>query len=78
MILTTILISISLTLLLLQFENKSNFNSIYIIPVIVGLLTKYLQGDWDVGYQWTLSDIFYWGTIFVSSAVVVFLYKKLI
>lgn len=71
----TILLSTILTIILLQCKNKSNFNSIYIIPIIVSLLVKYLIGDWDVGYQWTTSDIFYWTTLIFSSVFVIFIYK---
>lgn len=74
----TFLLSVILTLILLLFENKSNFNSIYIIPIIVSLLTKYLIGDWDIKYKWTISDIFYWLTLWISSAIVIFLYKRVV
>jgi hypothetical protein len=55
MLLQTILITYGL----LQFENKSNFPTEYIVPVITFLLVKYLLGDWDVGYQWSSSDVMY-------------------
>ena len=59
MILETILVVIILSILFSFVENKSNFPNIVMIPIIVGSITKYILGDWDTGYDWTLSDIFY-------------------
>ncbi len=52
-------------------KNKSNFSSLLMIPLIVALLTKYVMGDWDRGYNWTTSDIFYWSSILAISALTV-------
>lgn len=62
---------IVLTLLLGAVENKSNFKSELMIPLIVALTTKYVLGDWDAGYAWTTSDIFYWSSIIGSSYLIV-------
>ena len=34
-----------------------------IVPVIVGLLAKYVLGDWDEGYVWSVQDLLYWGMV---------------
>jgi len=52
--------TILLTVILLQFKNKSNISSLIVVPLIVSLLIKYLIGDLDEGYIWSLSDISYW------------------
>ena len=52
--------TILLTVILLQFKNKSNISSLIVVPLIVSLLIKYLICDLDEGYIWSLSDISYW------------------
>jgi hypothetical protein len=37
------------------------------IPIIVSLLTKYVFGDWDKGFQWSLLDLAYWLSILGTS-----------
>ena len=59
-IIIIIITSIIFTLLLFYIPNKSNISKKYIIPIIVSLLLKYLLGDLDSGYQYTISDIYYW------------------
>lgn len=66
-ILTTILFSMIVSILLFFVENRSNLPSVLMIPVLVSLLTKYVLGDWDKGFQWSLSDIAYWASIFGTS-----------
>ena len=76
MIIETILFVISLSLLFSFIENKSNFPSIIVIPIIVGCITKYILGDWDEGYTWTISDILYWLCILFFSVLTVFVVQK--
>ena len=47
MIIETILFVIVLSIIFSFIENKSNFPSIIMIPLIVGSITKYSLGDWD-------------------------------
>uniref|UniRef100_A0A6C0AMW9 Uncharacterized protein n=1 Tax=viral metagenome TaxID=1070528 RepID=A0A6C0AMW9_9ZZZZ len=72
-ILITVLFSICVSILLFNVENRSNFSSYVIIPLIVAFLTKYTIGDWDKGYKLSLLDIPYWITILGSSYGVVYL-----
>ena len=74
----TLLSTIFLSILLFLFNNKSNFKTEYIIPIIVALLVKYLLGDWDKGYAWSLSDIQYWLFILVISYITIIILKKLV
>jgi hypothetical protein len=70
-IIITIFFSIIASILLFFVENRSNLPSVLMIPVIVSLLTKYVLGDWDKGFQWSLSDIAYWASIFGTSYVTI-------
>jgi hypothetical protein len=74
----TLLSTIFLSILLFLFNNKSNFKTEYIIPIIVALLVKYLLGDWDKGYAWPSSDIQYWLFILVISYITIIILKKLV
>lgn len=77
MILETILVVIILSILFSFLENKSNFPNIVIIPIIVVSITKYIIGDWDTGYSWTISDIFYWFSIIGFSIITVIIINKI-
>jgi hypothetical protein len=76
MIIETILFVIALSILFSFIENKSNFPSIIMIPLIVGTITKYSLGDWDKDYSWTVSDIYYWICLIGFSALTVFIFNK--
>lgn len=76
MIIETILFVIVLSILFSFIDNKSNFPSIIMIPLIVSSITKYSLGDWDEGYTWTISDIFYWITLICFSSATVFIVNK--
>jgi hypothetical protein len=65
------IINISLSILFTFIPNKSNFKSEYYIPILVSLITKYIVGDFDKEYVYTLSDISYWiYNIFISYFVI--------
>jgi hypothetical protein len=66
----TLLIFI-LSFVFLQIPNKSNIPKEYMIPLIVALTAKYTIGDIDKGYQYTVSDIFYWMYILVIPYIIV-------
>jgi hypothetical protein len=68
--------SIFLTILLLFIKNESNFNDYIIIPLITSLVIKYTFGDFDIGYQWTKSDIFYWVILIVTSIIIIKIIKR--
>jgi|TARA_B100001540_G_C15654889_1_gene572814 L-cystine uptake protein TcyP (sodium:dicarboxylate symporter family) len=70
-IIYTIVLAVTLTLLFKQIRNKSNMPKEMIIPVIVALIVKYVLGDWDSGYSWTVSDIIYWLTIITTSYIII-------
>ena len=67
MILKTILFAILVTFSLSFVKNQSNIPSNIVIPILVALLAKYTLGDWDKGYVFTTTDIFYWITILLTS-----------
>jgi hypothetical protein len=70
-IISTIILVIFISILLLQFKNYSNFSKEIIIPLISVLCVKYLLGDWDSGYSWTILDIFYWTILPIISYLIV-------
>lgn len=72
-IIATLLFSFFLTIILLYIKNRSNLPSLLVIPVLVAFLTKYVLGDWDKGFQWTLFDITYWISIIGVSYGTVYL-----
>ena len=72
----TILFVVALSLLFTFIENKSNFPSYVMIPIIVAATTKYVLGDWDEGYGWTKMDPPYWACLFGFSALTVFVVNK--
>jgi L-cystine uptake protein TcyP (sodium:dicarboxylate symporter family) len=62
-----------ITSLFLMIQNKSNFPKKIIIPILVALITKYSLGDLDKGYQYSMSDIFYWFLIlFIPYVIVIY------
>ena len=67
----TLLFVTVISLLLTFVKNKSNFPSEIMIPLIAALFTKYTLGDWDKGYRWTVSDVYYWTSIIFVSYLVV-------
>lgn len=76
-LLKNILLVISWSLFLLQFKNYSNLSDYIIIPSITTLTTKYLIGDLDKGYIYTVSDIIYWSSITLCSILTIYIYKVL-
>lgn len=72
-IIYTILFSIIATIVLFNIENRSNLSSFIAIPFIVALLTKYILGDWDRGFRWTILDVPYWLTIIATSYCVIYM-----
>ena len=40
------------------------------MAVIIGsLFSKCIYGDFDIGYQWTISDIYYWFFTIIESVI---------
>ena len=70
-LINTTVVNISLSIIFTFIPNKSNFKSEYYIPIMVSLITKYIIGDFDKGYVYTLSDISFWiYNIFISYFVI--------
>ena len=77
LLIKNVILNVLLTLFFLPFPNKSNISSYIILPIIVSLQCKYILGDLDKGFQWSLSDIVYWISLFGFSIVTIWFYKKL-
>ena len=68
-ILVVLLFSIFLSIVFHYMPNKSNIDDLYIVPIIVALLIKYIIGDWDKGSSYSYSDIWYFLLIFCVSII---------
>ena len=47
----------------------SNIPHLWMSIIIGGLTSKIIYGDFDVGYQWTRTDIYYWIITFFESLI---------
>lgn len=64
-------LTVSLSYILTNIQNRSNFRKEYVIPLIALLMTKYIVGDFDTGYTWTLNDIIFVSYVLLLSYAVV-------
>lgn len=65
----TFLFVVLVTLGLSMIQNRSNFPTYIVIPLLTALLTKYTLGDWDTGFRWTSNDVLFWGSVLATSYV---------
>ena len=63
----TLSVTFVISLILLYFPNKSGFSTHLVVPFLTALLVKYILGDWDNGYKWSMSDIQYFSAILATS-----------
>jgi len=63
----TLLFAVLMTLGLSMIQNRSNFPTIIVVPLLTALLTKYTLGDWDSGFRWTSIDAFFWVSVLAIS-----------
>jgi hypothetical protein len=75
-ILITLIFSSIVTIGLFFIENRSNLPSILLIPMIASLLTKYVLGDWDKGFQMSFVDVPYWISMLGTSYGTVWLLTR--
>ena len=68
--------NLNYTYCFLNIPNKSNFASIYYIPMMVSLITKYIAGDLDIGYNYTVKDIYFWIYNLVLSYLLIRVFLK--
>ena len=54
------------------FNNKSNYSSYLIIPLINILLIKYYFGDFDNELVFSVSNIIYWFSIITISIIILY------
>ena len=72
----TLIFAALITILFLFIKNKSNFPTVIILPLLVAAITKYVMGDWDKGYKWSVMDLYYWILIVCVSYFTIIIYKK--
>jgi hypothetical protein len=71
-------VALILTVVIFYIPNKSNFPKQIMIPIIVSLIIKYLFGDLDKGYKYTIYDVYYWFTIlFIPYITVLYLENRI-
>jgi hypothetical protein len=63
----TFLFVVMVTLGLSMIQNRSNFPTIIVVPILTALLTKYTLGDWDSGFRWTSNDVLFLGSVLAIS-----------
>ena len=63
----TFLFVVMVTLGLSMIQNRSNFPTIIMVPLLTALLTKYILGDWDSGFRWTSNDVLFLGSVLAIS-----------
>ena len=71
----TFLFVVLVTLGLSMIQNRSNFPTYIVIPLLTALLTKYTLGDWDSGFRWTSNDVLFWVSVLTTSYVTLQLIK---
>ena len=71
----TFLFVVMVTLGLSMIQNRSNFPTIIVVPLLTALLTKYTLGDWDSGFRWTSNDVLFLGSVLVISYLTLQLIK---
>ena len=72
----TLIFAAFITILFLFIKNKSNFPTVIVLPLLVAAITKYVMGDWDKGYKWSVMDLYYWILIVCVSYFTIIIYKK--
>jgi uncharacterized membrane protein YeaQ/YmgE (transglycosylase-associated protein family) len=50
-------------------NTKSNIHPLLMAVIIGSLLSKSIYGDFDEGYQYTISDIYYWIITIIESLI---------
>ena len=61
----TLAVAFVISMIFLQFTNKSNISSSIAVPLLTGGLMKYFLGDsGEEGEKWTSSDLQYFSSIF--------------
>uniref|UniRef100_A0A6C0E6N0 Uncharacterized protein n=1 Tax=viral metagenome TaxID=1070528 RepID=A0A6C0E6N0_9ZZZZ len=65
------------TVILLMFPNKSNMSIYLMIPLITSLIAKYIFGDIDKGFIWSISDIIYWLVLLASSIATILICEQI-
>lgn len=61
---------------LASVPNRSNVPTQIAVPILAALLTKFVVGDWDAGYAWTLLDVVYWPSLLGTSYATLLLLLK--
>jgi len=72
----TLVFTALVTILFLFIKNKSNFPTVIVLPLLVAAITKYVIGDWDVGYKWGMMDVYYWMLVICVSYLTIIVYKN--
>ena len=73
----TIILTILVTTIFFILPNRSNIKDVFIVPLIVALIIKYIFGDWDTGSAYSWSDILYFLLIILVSILSLKILQKI-
>ncbi len=73
----TFILTILVTTIFFIIPNKSNIRNVFIIPLIVALIVKYIFGDWDKGSVYSWSDVLYFLLIILVSILTLKVLQKI-
>ena len=76
-IIITIILTILVTTIFFILPNKSNIKDVFIVPLIVALIVKYIFGDWDKGSVYSRSDVIYFLLIILVSILSLKILQKI-
>ena len=76
-IIITIILTILVTTIFFILPNKSNIRDVFIVPLIVALIVKYIFGDWDKGSAYSRSDVIYLLLIILVSILTLKVLQKI-
>ena len=55
----------------------SNINHLLMGGLLAGFLVKVIYGDYDLGYQWTFSDIIFWFVVVIEGVIASYIFNLL-
>jgi len=50
-------------------NNNSNMHPLFTGAILAGLIVKIIYGDYDTGYQWSVSDLVFWSVTLIEGVI---------
>lgn len=57
---------------------NSNIHPYITGAIVAGFIVKYIYGDYDVGYQWSFSDLIFWTITLLEGALGAFIINQFV